>query len=99
MECLEKLNIAELKSKSPAQLSGGQQQKCAIARALSADTPVILADEPTGSLDSKNRADIMNCFNEIISENKTVILITHDMDIANKCRKIVRIEDGLIQDT
>lgn len=95
LECLEKLNIAELKDRLPSQLSGGQQQRCAIARALSADTPIILADEPTGSLDSQNSTDVMNCFDEILTD-KTIILITHDMNIAKRCQRIVQIEDGLI---
>ena len=85
-----------MKDRLPSQLSGGQQQRCAIARALSADTPVILADEPTGSLDSQNSTDVMNCFDEILAD-KTIILITHDMNIAKRCQRIVKIEDGLIQ--
>lgn len=93
MEQLEKMGIADLQKKLPAQLSGGQQQRCAIARALAADTPILLADEPTGSLDKKTSGEIMDCFEEI-SREKTIILITHDPDIAGRCRRIVRIEDG-----
>ena len=96
LEKLELLGIADLAKKRPSHISGGQQQRCAIARALSADTPVILADEPTGSLDSQNSTDVMNCFNEILTD-KTIILITHDMNIAKRCQRIVKIEDGLIQ--
>lgn len=95
MEQLEKMGIAHLKDKTPLQLSGGQQQRCAIARALVADTPVLLADEPTGALDQHTGNDIMNYFQEINDTGKTVILITHDLAIANRCKRIVRIEDGL----
>lgn len=96
MEQLEKMGIAHLKDKTPMQLSGGQQQRCAIARALVADTPILLADEPTGALDQHTGNDIMNCFEEINHTGKTVILITHDLAIADRCKRIVRIEDGLI---
>ena len=92
-EQLEKMGIADLQKKLPTQLSGGQQQRCAIARALAADTPILLADEPTGSLDKKTSSEIMDCFEEIARE-KTIILITHDPDIAKRCKRIVRIEDG-----
>ena len=96
MEQLEKMGIAHLKDKMPSQLSGGQQQRCAIARALVSDTPVLLADEPTGALDQRTGNDIMNYFEEINDTGKTVILITHDLAIANRCKRIVRIEDGLL---
>lgn len=96
MNCLEKIGIADLKNKLPTQLSGGQQQRCAIARALVIDSQVILADEPTGALDNKTSIEIMSCFEEIHNSGHTIILITHDMNIANKCKKIVHIEDGKI---
>lgn len=96
MEQLEKMGIAHLKDKTPLQLSGGQQQRCAIARALVADTPIVLADEPTGALDQHTGNEIMNCFEEINSTGKTVILITHDLAIANRCKRIIQIEDGVI---
>lgn len=96
MDCLERVGIANLKSKLPTQLSGGQQQRCAIARALASDTQVILADEPTGALDNKTSSEIMSCFSDIHEAGHTVILITHDMSIASKCQRIVRIEDGKI---
>lgn len=94
-EQLEKMGIADLQKKLPTQLSGGQQQRCAIARALAANTPVLLADEPTGALDKKTSAEMMDCFEEI-SREKTIVLITHDPDIAARCRRVVRIEDGVI---
>lgn len=98
MGCLEKLGIADLKDKKPAQLSGGQQQRTAIARALAADTPLVLADEPTGSLDHKTGDEIMNCFEDVLMKGRTVILITHDMNIAARCGRMIHIEDGQIVD-
>ena len=99
MDCLDKLGITDLKDKCPTQLSGGQQQRAAIARALAADTPIVLADEPTGSLDNKNSNVIMNCFEEILRKGRTVIIITHDMNIASRCQRIIHIEDGIIVDS
>lgn len=99
IDCLDKLSITDLKNKIPTQLSGGQQQRVAIARALAADTPIVLADEPTGSLDNKNSNDIMNCFEEILRKGRTVIIITHDMNIASRCQRIIHIEDGIIVDS
>lgn len=97
MDCLESMGIADMAKKYPSQLSGGQQQRCAIARALATDTPLLLADEPTGALDKKTGNDILECFRKINDTGKTIILITHDMNIAEKCEKIIRIEDGLIE--
>ncbi len=96
MEQLEKMGIADLRRKLPSNLSGGQQQRCAIARALAADTPVLLADEPTGALDSNTGNEIMKCFEEINKNGKTVIIITHDVNIAKRCKRIIRIEDGMV---
>lgn len=95
MEQLEKMGIADLHKKLPTQLSGRQQQRCAIARALAANSPVLLADEHTGVLDKKTGSEIMDCFKEN-SREKTIILITHDPETAAQCSKIVRIEDGVI---
>jgi len=97
MDCLDMMGIADMAKKRPTHLSGGQQQRCAIARALAADTPLLLADEPTGALDQKTGSDIINCFKKVNESGKTVILITHDMNIAKNCQEIIRIEDGLIQ--
>ena len=98
MDYLEKMGIADLKNKIPSHLSGGQQQRCAIARAMAADTPVLLADEPTGALDQNTGNEIMKCFEEINKNGKTVILITHDINIANRCKRVIHIEDGKIID-
>ena len=96
MEKLKMLGIEELAKKLPVQISGGQQQRCAIARALAADNQLILADEPTGALDSKTGKEIMDIFTDIKHLGKTVIIVTHDNKIADRCERIVRIEDGKI---
>lgn len=96
MEKLKMLGIEELAKKLPVQISGGQQQRCAIARALAADNQLILADEPTGALDSKTGKEIMDIFTDIKHLGKTVIIVTHDNKIADRCERIIRIEDGKI---
>ena len=95
-ECLEKMGISDQAKKYPTQLSGGQQQRCAIARALAADNRIILADEPTGALDSKTGEEIMGIFKKINKEGKTFIIITHDSKVAEKCDRIIYIKDGKI---
>ena len=94
MEQLEKMHIADLAKKWPVQISGGQQQRCAIARALVQETDLLLADEPTGALDHATGTEIMNLLKEINDEGKTVIIVTHDPEIAACAKRIVRIEDG-----
>lgn len=94
--CLESLEIAELLSKYPKQLSGGQKQRVAIARALVTDTDLILADEPTGSLDETTGQKIMDIFRLINDMGKTVIIVTHDQKVAEQCDRIVVISDGVI---
>lgn len=94
MEKLNMLGIGEYANKLPVQLSGGQQQRCAIARALAADNPLILADEPTGALDSKTGKEMMDIFTDIKKMGKTVIIVTHDANIADRCERIIQIEDG-----
>lgn len=96
LDKLELLGIKELAKKYPGQISGGQKQKCAIARAMAADTQIILADEPTGALDSTNGNEIMKIFRQLHDMGKTVIIITHDNEVANKCDRIIRIKDGQI---
>jgi len=95
-EKMEMVGITEQSKKFPTQISGGQQQRCAIARALAMDNPVLLADEPTGALDSKTGNEIMDIFDEIKKLGKTIIIVTHDKDIAGRCERIIRLEDGLI---
>ncbi len=80
----------------PNELSGGQQQRVAIARALVTDPDIILADEPTGNLDSKSGAEVIKIFEELSSHGKTVILVTHDLKIAERAKRIIHIHDGVI---
>jgi ABC-type lipoprotein export system ATPase subunit len=80
----------------PSQLSGGQQQRVSIARALSNHPRLVLADEPTGALDSHTAAEIMALLDELVAKGITVILVTHDADVANHADRIVRLRDGLI---
>ena len=80
----------------PTKISGGQQQRCAIARALVTGADLILADEPTGALDSKTGQEIIDLLQEINNEGKTVIIVTHDERIASQTKKIIRLADGKI---
>ena len=82
---------------SPGEMSGGQQQRVAIARAIAAKPPVILADEPTGNLDSRSTQEIMNVLKDLHKSGRTVILITHDDEIAAQVKRVVRIKDGRIE--
>ena len=81
----------------PNELSGGQRQRVAVARALVNHPSIILADEPTGNLDSKTSYEIMNLFDEIYQKGNTVILVTHEEDIAQYAHRIIRLKDGLIE--
>ena len=83
---------------TPAQLSGGQQQRVAIARALVTNPAILLADEPTGNLDSRTSEEIMGIFQQLNDDGKTVVLITHEPDIAQFAKRIVHVRDGRIQD-
>lgn len=96
-EAVEKLGIEGLLDKYPYQISGGQQQRAAIARAIVADNPVILADEPTGALDSKNSQEFMNNMMLLKELNKTIIMVTHDEKIANYSDRTLYLKDGEIQ--
>ena len=91
---LEKVNLKERMNHLPNQLSGGQQQRVAIARALACNPEIILADEPTGALDSKTGIDIMNLLKDLNDNGQTIILITHDLNIAKKAKRVVKISDG-----
>ena len=93
---LERVGLGQRKSHLPAEMSGGQQQRVAIARAIAQAPPVILADEPTGNLDSGSSRDIINVIRKLHAEGRTVILITHDPEVAAKARRIVTISDGHI---
>ena len=93
-EMLKKVGLEGREKHLPNQLSGGQQQRVAIARALACDPEIILADEPTGALDSKTSVDIMNELEELNNKGQTIILITHDINVAKRAKRMVRIADG-----
>ncbi len=93
---LDRVGLGERWHHRPNQLSGGQQQRVAIARALVGECPLILADEPTGALDTKTGQEILRFFQELNDEGKTIVMITHDPHIAAQARRIIRVEDGLI---
>ena len=95
-EQLKKLNIVEEKDKLPKKMSGGQQQRVAIARALVTNADIILADEPTGALDQSTGQEVINILREINNQGKTVVLVTHDINIASSTNRIINICDGKI---
>lgn len=95
-EALRQVGLADKIDSRPNQLSGGQQQRVAIARALVAEPELLLADEPTGNLDSKSGEEIMHIFQKLHKEGKTIIMITHEADIAAFAKRIIRIKDGEI---
>jgi putative ABC transport system ATP-binding protein len=98
LEVLEKVGLTDRMTHNPTELSGGQQQRVAIARALAGDPPVLLADEPTGNLDSKSGSDVINLIKQLSREGKTIVLITHDSEIAEVAHKTVVIRDGMLLD-
>ncbi|MGZ5440266.1 MAG: ABC transporter ATP-binding protein [Thermoanaerobaculia bacterium] len=95
-EALHRVGLAGREGSLPSQLSGGQQQRVAIARALVTNPAILLADEPTGNLDSRTSAEIMGIFQDLNDEGKTVVLITHEPDIAQHAKRIVHVRDGRI---
>ena len=95
---LTRVGLADRVEHHPSQLSGGQQQRVAIARALVNEPQILLADEPTGNLDSKSEREVMNIFHELHKAGLTVILVTHNQEIADHAQRIIRIRDGLIQE-
>jgi putative ABC transport system ATP-binding protein len=95
-ELLERVDVAEQAGKLPSALSGGQQQRVAIARALANDPPVILADEPTGNLDSRTSAAILRLFAELAEEGRTVVVVTHERDAASAVSRTVTLADGCV---
>jgi putative ABC transport system ATP-binding protein len=94
---LEQVGLGERLQNTPSQLSGGQQQRVAIARALVNSPSIILADEPTGNLDSKTSYGIMELFHELHAKGNTIIMVTHEDDIAHYAHRIVRLRDGLVE--
>ncbi len=96
IEALETVGLADRKNNLPSQLSGGQQQRVAIARAIVAKPSIILADEPTGALDSRTGEEILKILKSLHDQGSTVIIITHDMSIANQTNRIIQLSDGKI---
>jgi putative ABC transport system ATP-binding protein len=98
MHLLEQVEIAEHAHKLPSAVSGGQQQRVAIARALANDPPILVADEPTGSLDSATASSVLRVFEELVEQGRTVLLVTHDKDIARRATQAITLADGEIVD-
>ena len=97
-EALRTVHLEDFEARYPHQLSGGQQQRVAIARALANNPTILLADEPTGALDRATGRQVMSLFHDLNDEGRTIIMITHDIEIARHARRIVRILDGEISE-
>ena len=96
LEYLAKVGLADWAEHLPSELSGGQKQRIAIARALASQPKVLLADEPTGALDSTTSEEVMDLIKQINNEGKTILVVTHEQDIANMCKRIITLKDGVI---
>lgn len=96
-EALKMVGLEDRMHHKPSQLSGGQQQRVAIARALAGNPPILLADEPTGALDSKSGIEVLEILTRLNNDGSTIILITHDMSVAKKAKRIIQIMDGQIE--
>lgn len=96
LEAIEAMGLKKLANKSASELSGGEKQRVAIARAIVNKPSLILADEPTGALDTKTSAEIMNVFKKLNDDKKTVVIVTHDPNVAKQCGRVIEISDGTI---
>lgn len=98
LHLLEQVEMVEHAYKLPSEVSGGQQQRVAIARAMANDPPILAADEPTGNLDSKTAESIFKLFENLVDEGKTIVMVTHDHELANRMNRTIMLADGLIVD-
>jgi len=97
MELAERVGLTDRLDHRPMQLSGGQQQRVCIARALVNDPLIVLADEPTGALDSKTGHAVLELFDELVADGRTIILVTHDPSVAHRCQRVITLHDGRVQ--
>jgi putative ABC transport system ATP-binding protein len=97
MQLAERVGLTERLDHRPMQLSGGQQQRVCIARALVNDPLIVLADEPTGALDSKTGVAVLELFDELVADGRTLILVTHDPSVAHRCERVIHLHDGKVQ--
>ena len=95
-EALERVGLGDRRDHRPGELSGGQQQRVAVARALATDPALVLADEPTGNLDSVATEDVLGLFDELHEQGRTVVLITHEAEVAARARRVIHVRDGLV---
>lgn len=96
IEALQHVGLADRMDHIPNQLSGGQRQRVAVARALVTKPSILLADEPTGNLDSRTTVEIMKLFDQLHAQNQTIIIVTHEAEIAEHCQRVIRLEDGKV---
>jgi putative ABC transport system ATP-binding protein len=96
MDLLERVGLADQANKLPSMVSGGQQQRAAIARALANDPPLLVADEPTGNLDSRTAGDVFDLFSDLVEQGKTMLMVTHDKELARRVPRVLEIIDGKI---
>jgi putative ABC transport system ATP-binding protein len=97
MEMLERVGLADKARNLPSQISGGQKQRVAVARALAMNPALLLADEPTGNLDTRTSYEIMALFHNLNAQGSTIIIVTHELDIGEQCKRVIRLRDGLVE--